>query len=697
MNLATAATAVKTVGSRQVRRGLSVLARPVFHAALVGVALLALGACGGGDGPKARRVDPIVRDVPAPLRGTIGSEATLRGVEPVLVSGLGLVVNLAGTGGGPYPAPVQATMEREIGRRGMGRATQGEGHPLAGRSPREVLLDKNVAVVLVEGVVPPGAPRGAVFDVRVSTLPGSSVTSLEGGELWTTDLRIGPASAFGSSQARQLATSRGPVFINPFAEPSLAAGLLVREAGEVDKNAGEPARIPGAAGAEPTAAVEVPVPLPAVVPVPVAAPVLIDDGVNRMSGRVLGGGMVSDPLALELVLDNPSHARASAVQSAINSRFPQEPGQQNQTARGRNDQSLALRVPPSYKERSGDFVRTLLGLRTEQAFTQEYSRQAVDELEKTPGLSEELTWVLIALGKPCLPFVSRLYDHPEFLPRFSALRVGAKLGDPRAGPVLRRIAADTDQSVALRSEATELMGLLGVDPNLDLTLRELADSPDLEIRLAAYEAMERRADPSIRRTSVGGKFELITVPADEELIYVTQSGRPKVVIFGRRARVAQPVLAGVWSDRLLVASDAEGEPVRVMYRDGRKVEGEVATSKPGLPDFIRLLAHKPSPENPEPGFGMSYSQVVGALYGLQNQGAIGATFVVERDRLVDRLLEAQALAGAEDRPDSPVAAKQQREARAQSVSPKKGAPVPASGMKPTESPQWVIPLPKKVK
>jgi flagellar basal body P-ring protein FlgI len=637
-----------------------------------------LAGCGGGEGPAARQVDPVVRDIPAPLRGTIDSEASLRGVEPTLVSGLGLVVNLPGTGGGPYPAPVQATMERELARRGLGRATQGERHPLAGRTPKEILADQNVAVVLVEGVVPPGAPKGAVFDVRVSTLPGSGVTSLEGGELWTTDLRFGPASVFGGAQARQLATARGPVFINPFAQPSMAAGLLVKEAGGVSEGAGEGAG-DGRAAARDAA----------------QAGVVSDDGIVRTSGRVLGGGVVTDPLALELVLDNPSHARASAIQSAINSRFPQEAGQQDQTARGRNDQSLALRVPPSYKDRSADFVRTLLGLRTEQAFAQEYARQAVEELEKNPGLSEELTWVLMALGRPAEPFLGRLYEHPEFLPRFSGLRVGARLGDPRVAPVLRRIGTDRSEPVALRAEAVELMGFLGTDPNVDLALRELASAEDLEVRLAAFEAMDRRNDRSLRRTNVSGKFELVSVPADDELIYVTQSGRPRVVVFGRRARVAQPVLAGVWSDRLLVASDGEGEPVRVLYRDARRTQGEVATSKASLSDFIRLLAHKPSPENPEPGFGMSYSEVVGAIYSLQSVGAIGATFVVERDRLVDRLFEAQALAGAEDRADNAAALKERREARAQMVNPKRSAPVPAGGLKPSESQQWVVPLPKR--
>ena len=72
----------------------------------IGVAILGAGAslaftmpgCESPP-PEAREVQPaIVRDVPAIFRGTIGAEATLNGIEPVLVSGYGLVVGLNGTG-----------------------------------------------------------------------------------------------------------------------------------------------------------------------------------------------------------------------------------------------------------------------------------------------------------------------------------------------------------------------------------------------------------------------------------------------------------------------------------------------------------------------------------------------------------------------------------------------------------------------
>jgi hypothetical protein len=644
------------------------------------IGLTGLTGCGGDERrPEATRVEPVVRDVPSAIRGTIGAESSFRGTDPVLVSGYGLVVGLPGTGGGPYPTPVMATMEREIARQGMGRATFNEGHALAGLTPRQILDSTSVAIVIVEGVVPPGAPRNGIFDVRVRKLAGSAVTSLEGGTLWTTELRFGPPSVTGGVQARALGEARGPIFINPFAEPGGLAQAGATPAPRADQSDAD-------SGGE-------------------AAPIPEADGIIRTTGRVLGGGRITDPLALELVLDNASHARASAIQGAINARFPIEPGQREPTARGRGPASIAITIPPSYRLRSSEFIRLVQGLRTETGFGEEFARRAVQELEQTPALAEQLGWILQAIGPPALPFVSTLYDHPELVPRLAALRVGSRLGDIRAAAPLRAIATDASQPMVLRAEAAELLGSVPNDPSTDLALRALAgDSTDLELRLAAYSAMLERDDPSIRRERIiiGGrrsgsnmeKFELHLVPAREHLVYVTQTGRPRIVVFGSDATLARPSLAGIWNNRLLIAADGPDDAVRMMFRDWRS-EGAPArqtTIGPTLAEFIRTLAHKTTPEEPEIGFDLSYSQVVGAIYNLQRAGTITAGFAVERDRLVDRMTEAQRIVAGEDRAENRTTAAAQREQRARLIS---AANQPV--VKPTtpEPGSMVVPLPPR--
>ena len=76
-------------------------------------------------------------------------------------------------------------------------------------TPEKMLDSEDTAIVVVEGVIPPGAIEASDFDVRVFVLPGSTTSSLEGGRLYTADLRPGPLTA-GSKQAFALATAGGP-------------------------------------------------------------------------------------------------------------------------------------------------------------------------------------------------------------------------------------------------------------------------------------------------------------------------------------------------------------------------------------------------------------------------------------------------------------------------------------------------------
>ncbi|HAW95415.1 MAG TPA: hypothetical protein DCX60_03980, partial [Phycisphaerales bacterium] len=227
-------------------------------------------------------VDPI-------MRGTVASEGVFTGYEPTVVRGYGLVVGLSGTGSRIVPAQVRSLMLAEMTRRGVGDPQNGWN----GVTPERMLDSEDTAIVVVEGVIPPGAPKDTKFDVRVFALPGSTTSSLEGGRLYTTELRPGPLTT-GSRQAFSLAKAKGPIFINPFVEP----------------------------GTSTTSAI------------------------NALSGRILEGGSTQKNMPVKLRMATTSHARAATVQQAINSNFPREPGQKDETARGESGDSIAITVPP---------------------------------------------------------------------------------------------------------------------------------------------------------------------------------------------------------------------------------------------------------------------------------------------------------------------------------------------------------------
>lgn len=618
----------------------------------LGLALLALSvcligpACKGGSPTKARVVRPVLpaRDVPAALRGIIASQAAIRGLEPVQISGLGFVVGLNGTGGGVLNDRVAFHMEREMGLMGVGQGAF-DGTPFQGMSPRRLLQNKDTAVVIVQAVVPPGAPAGAQFDVFVRAV---NATSLEGGRLYTTDLRLGQAVTFGGPQTVKIGEARGNIFINPFAEP-----------GEVESV------------------------------------------VTRTVGRILNGGIVTESQLMRVMLDNPSHARARQIVSAINSRFPERPGDSGPIARGRDERLIEVDVPRAYVSRSGEFAKLLAHVQIDQSMPHVYARRYVDALRNEPYLADDLSWALHALGEPALPFIRDLYDDGELIPRMAALRAGARLGDARVAPYLRELAESGPEST--RTDAIGLLGRIDGGPTIDEALKRLLAEKALPVRVAAYEALAERAERSRFRTLVEyerfrdapigmrpsaeqlrdaatrslpsgtifsvsrvpmyGKFYLDRVPVGDPLIYVTQQGVPRIVLFGERLEVQSPAFLSAWSDRLMLVAESTDDEPRLFYRaiPGRAIRIDHTQYAPtyqtvldrGVPDLIDFLTREWVPDQQLVGLGLTYSEVVGALHEFYKAGALSASFATERDRLLADLLASSEGREIEVRPETP--------------------------------------------
>jgi hypothetical protein len=645
----------------------------LLAAAALGVALT------GCSPPKHTvRVNPSkanVRDVPQPLLGTIGAEATFRGIDPTLISGLGIVVGLAGTGGADNLDPaVQTTMERELARGGVSSGGPIQNYPgFEGMTPAQFLHSPNVAVVIVEARIPPGAPDDTPFDVFVRTLPGSSVTSLEGGRLWSTDMRIGPAGVFGAVKTRKIGEAKGPIFINPFSASSIGAN------GEVQ--------------------------------------------ITRTSGRILAGGKVTEPLQIEMALDNDSFARARSIVGTVNSRFPRESGDDGPIAKGRGNgggtsgyQSLALRVPVAYRDRPEEFLQLVRHMRVDPNLPEEFARSYVESLKATPALAEDLRWCLQAIGKPSLPFLAQVYDYSEVRPRLAALTAGARLGDARAAVPLIDLA--NHGTPGIQVDALRLLADMPSDPRINVAMRQLVDSSNLEVRVAAYEGLVKRGDSTITHIPIGEDisqphFTLDLVPAKDPTIYITQQGQPKIVLFGpvgkhKGIQINKPVLLSLWDDRFMLSATGPTDTLRVYNRDVRSGRVTQMQAPEDLAEFIQLIAHTTTPEEPKPGLGLTYSQTVGVLYAMCPRltsgtdaaqaalaSAVSATFATEEDRLRAEIYEAMQTTMLADRPESEADALKQADEVFKPTAPMalpSAAPVDNGDMK-----SRIVPLKKPTK
>ncbi|MFI4915668.1 MAG: flagellar basal body P-ring protein FlgI [Phycisphaerales bacterium JB060] len=615
--------------------------------ALLGLVLATVSGCksrGQVVNPGGGVVAPF--DGPGVLRGTVGSSAAIIGVEPTLVSGLGIVVGTKGQGG-PLPQAVEATVIRQLalreGARGMDMF---EGTPFEGESPESFIRRPDVTVVAVLALVAPGAPQGSTFDVLVYALNNEELT---GGHLWRTDLRLGRPTVQGGPATRMVGFAQGPVYVNPFAAGPRA---------------------------------------------------------NPTQGRIIGGGTMTNPLELAIRLNVPSPRRTRAIASLINSRFGNSPVDRGDIASGRltgqADASTSLvtvSIPWSYKDKPEDFLRLVAHINPDaQGREERYVGRYVRALQEEPGYADRLAWALEALGPVAVrgsTSVSTLYDWPEVAPRMAALRVGARLGDLNAERPLIAIAHGDDES--LQIEALNLLGELGTGAMIDATLQELAGAESVSVRVAAYKAMARRAgmrelqnmleresvppgiDPvgvlrdwseyartnfrgsllqGLRRDVMPGGFVVDRVPAGEPLIFLRQQGQAGLVLFGPEVEI-QPGSVLRISDDLILARpdvgdsdyDPNGFDVRVRYRH---MPADWLVTVPNAPaslhEFIEFLATKPTVERPMAGLGMSFGNIVSVVSQLQDVGAVKAQWQVERNILRENV-DRSTRGSAADRPE----------------------------------------------
>ena len=540
-------------------------------------------------------------EVPVILQGTIASEAILDGYEPVVVHGYGLVVGLDGTGSTDIPPAVRAHMIAMAARRGIGSESSGWGS----LSPEALLDSLDTAVVVVEGVIPPASVEKRMFDVRIYAYPTSGTTSLEGGRLFTTELvpvyrpdagrRLLPPT--GSRTPASLASAKGPLFINPFADP-------------------------GAFGA---------------------------DDIDRRSGLILNGGTVIKNIPLKLRLVAPSHTRASIIQNALNTRFRQEPGQSDPTARGESDESIVITVPPSFTNNTEDFVELVRHTTIRQAGAEGVAATISRYVQENPAAARAASWRWEALGPRVLPVIRPLYETPSELPRLAALRAGAFLDDPLVTPHL--IAMTANGSMDSRQQAIMLLADMGHDPRVDQVLRELLNDDDFETRIEAYEALLKRRDPSVARIMIQDKFVLDVADSDKPMVYISQVGLPRIAIFGFDLEVKRPTMLVTWSGQLMIRGDLDKEKVEVYYRPRNLLEGSTYWVNPRLSELVQVFGHATVADNPVPGLDLSYSEVVSVLYQMWRQGYLEADFRPEQDRVLAAILRQRQRALVAERPE----------------------------------------------
>lgn len=572
--------------------------------ALFAAVLTAGGCTSTEDAPPEQDPGPTYTG-PVYLRGTVGSLARVRGFQPLPVAGYGLVVNLRGTGSSEVPSGLQEFMLNHLRRIGVGQSDS----PLPNTPPEEVLNSSNTAVVLVQGLIPPGASRGGRFDLLV-TAADTQTTSLAGGSLWPVDLSIGGRNP--GVDTRRLARGEGPIYLDPLGKRSAEGGGIIRGAtrDQPDEDRG---------GYPETR-----------------------EGFARQA-VVLAGGRVVENRNLELILNQASYRRARLIERRINERYPAAPDDKRPTAVAQSDSRIRLHIPQRWQNKPGELLRLIehLYLDRSSGFVPYQARSLANVLRERPEEVERITLAWRSLGPNAVPDLRDLYREENLSLRLAALRAGAFLNDERAGMVLGEMTNHRDPSVRVR--VTQALLHLPRSLRVARTLAELLDDEHTDVRLAAYEAMAAINDPMIDRVPVGNqqlKFILDRVPSETPLIYVNAERRPRLAVFDPGIVFDQTMLTRLWDNRLMLRVEDPGDPLKVFYQKPGRVEGETYHLRPDLATLIFFLAHEPTDRLPQPGLGMSYSEVVNIVHELCGRGVIDAPFEAQRNALATRVGQA---------------------------------------------------------
>jgi hypothetical protein len=527
-------------------------------------------------------------------------------MEPMLVSGYGLVVGLPGTGSTQVPAFLRQWMLTEMRRGGVGSV---ETRGILNASPEQILASGTAAVVAVEGFIPPGATRGARFDVLVSALPQTDTTSLEGGTLWMTSL-----SLLGANEqlkfTRKLAVARGPMYLNPFDTGAAAA------AGDI--------YTPGSRQAV-----------------------------------VLSGGAAVDNRKIELLLNQPSWVRSRLISDRINERFERDARVENDdTAVAKSNQVIEINIPKRFSRHPETLINLIghLFLQRGAEFEPRKAQELADLLRVEPRYAADITTAWQTLGKLSLGVVRRYYadSHPHL--RLAALEAGARLGDMRTIDGINDLSKSDDP--ALRKRAAEMLVYLPGSERSPPILQRLFDDADRSVRIAAYEAAAETGDPAlVQRRQMGEgvdfKFFLDLVPANEPLIYFTQKTEPRLVIFNPMQGFSTNGIMKIWDNRLMIRPGQSGEQaMSVFYQPPGQAEPRTIQVAPTVANLIFLLAQSPTRANPAEGFNLTYSQVINAVYQLGKDGYITAPLEVQLNPLAKAIARARQEGGLGPRPDT---------------------------------------------
>jgi len=356
-----------------------------------------------------------------------------------------------------------------------------------------------------------------------------------------------------------------------------------------------------------------------------------------------------------LQLRQGDYARADLIQRRINQRFPGL----RPVAVAKNPSTIEVNIPEDRRKDYQHFLRLVLHLpvRAGRGAWEMHARAIAEAIQQPGARHEELALVWEAMGRQVVPVLQTLYASRNSQAAYYAARTGVRLGDQMATPVVVRFAtsANFPQQLDAIREAGNHPRLTQATPALQRLLDD-EEETDL-VRVAAYESLLKRGDRTrITRYRVPRQFDLDVVRSKRRyVIYATQTGQPKLVLFGKDMSLARELFY-MSGDETVTINAHKGAKEVLLYRkvprtgrmsDGFKIDFLVRT-------LVRTMGTIPLPSDgaaPQ-GLGLTYSQILRVLNDLCKRGTIPATFVLQPRGDIEKMYRGTTSGGRPDMPGS---------------------------------------------
>jgi hypothetical protein len=359
-----------------------------------------------------------------------------------------------------------------------------------------------------------------------------------------------------------------------------------------------------------------------------AGPIYIDTlGPTRdnRTGLVLGGGASASEYPLVLRLKKADYRLVSALRNRIVQRFGPE------TATAQSEDTLTLLPPARFATRQRDFVTLVKALYIVDS--DEMDSRRIEILTKRLADGQDMARTeasLIGIGRASAPAVAKLLTSQDEEVRLRAAKILLSYKEYEALTVLRTILYDSKSK--LRMDALRAICDWAPDEQIMGILAKLVNDDDMALRLAAEDELLRCNSPLVTRENIGHRFFLEQVSSKgSPLIYVTRSGAPRIVVFGRDMAVNGDVFVTAADGSLTITSEITSNTVTII-RSRRGETGVVAKPLEAsrlVSDVIRTMSSSPVVEGEKvklTGLSVAYSDALEALKILCDKGCIKAVF-----------------------------------------------------------------------